>query len=335
MQSMTAVATLPLLLLLAACAREPTVSPPEPQSTTAYGRAYTAWFYAGEIDRLWDRLSPEMRQLFGTPAGLRSFRGEVQTDAGAERQVIEERVVPWLQSEIYNRTATFAKLGDPLWIQWTLGPTGVVLGLLVKPAPSPAASRFLDYRTQAELRLPFTGEWFVTWGGRSVLENYHAEAPDQRFAYDFLVVRDGRTHAGDPARNESYFCFGRPVLAPGEGVVVSAADGVDDNVPGRMNARQPLGNHVVLDHGRGEFSFLVHLQRGSVRVQPGERVAAGATLGSCGNSGHSSEPHLHYHLQNSAEFGRGEGLPAHFLGYRAAGAPVERGEPTRGQVISR
>jgi hypothetical protein len=331
---MTTVAVLPLLLLLGACAQKPPTAPPEPQTTMEYGRIYTGWFYAGETDRLWSRLSAEMRQVFGTPAGLRSFRAQVQTDAGAERKVLEERVIPWLQSEIYNRTATFANISDPLWIQWTLDPTGVVLGLLVKPAPSPAASQFLEYRTQAPLRLPFSNEWFVTWGGRSVLENYHAEATDQRFAYDFLVVRDGSTYTGDPTRNESYFCFGLPVLAPGTGVVVSAANRVADNVPGQLNAEQPLGNHVILDHGQGEFSFLVHLQRGSVSAQPGQRIQAGEVLGNCGNSGHSSEPHLHYHLQNTAEFQRGEGLPPQFLGYRAAGALVERGEPTRGQVVS-
>jgi murein DD-endopeptidase MepM/ murein hydrolase activator NlpD len=167
-----------------------------------------------------------------------------------------------------------------------------------------------------------------------VLENYHAEAADQRFAYDFLVVRDGRTHSGDPLRNDSYFCFGQPVLAPGSGTVVRAANRVADNVPGEMNAEQPLGNHVIIDHGPGEFSFLVHLQRGSVAVQPGQRVQSGEVVGRCGNSGHSSEPHLHYHLQNTAEFQRGEGLPAQFLDYQANGALVTRGEPTRGQVVS-
>jgi murein DD-endopeptidase MepM/ murein hydrolase activator NlpD len=327
-------AAVALLLLLAACAVSPPAAPPEPQSALETGRTYTSWFYSGELERLWSRLSPEMRQVFGTPADLRSFRGQVQADAGAERAVVEEQVIRSVGAEVYNRTAAFTTFAQPLWIQWTLDPGGVVLGLLVKPAPAPAASRFLEYRTRTALRLPFSGEWFVTWGERSVLENYHAETPDQRFAYDFLVVREGRTHAGDPARNESYFCWGLPVLAPGSGIVASAADTVADNVPGRMNARQPLGNQVILDHGDGEFSFLVHLQRGSVRVRQGQRVEAGEVLGSCGNSGHSTEPHLHYHLQTTAEFQAGEGLPAQFLGYRADGARVARGEPTRGQVVA-
>jgi murein DD-endopeptidase MepM/ murein hydrolase activator NlpD len=90
---------------------------------------------------------------------------------------------------------------------------------------------------------------------------------------------------------------------------------------------------VILDHGNGEFSLLAHLRRGSVAVRPGATVAAGQKLGECGNSGNTSEPHLHYHLQNTAVFGRAEGLPAQFMVYTADGRPVTRGEPVRGQTI--
>src|SRR5690606_3473284 len=131
---------------------------------------------------------------------------------------------------------------------------------LVEPGQEAAPSDFLDYTTRTPLRLPFSDTWFVYWGGRSVPENYHAASIDQRFAYDLLIVREGRTFAGDPATNESYFCFGTPVLAPADGLIVSVEDGVADNTPGEMNEQQVLGNHVVVDHGSGEFSFLAHLQ---------------------------------------------------------------------------
>ena len=64
------------------------------------------------------------------------------------------------------------------------------------------------------------------------------------------------------------------------------------------NLRTPAGNHVVLDLGSGEYALLAHLRRGSVRVRPGQRVRRGETLGRCGNSGNSSEPHLHFHVQD-------------------------------------
>lgn len=304
-----------------------------PGSTLDRGRQYTTLFYDGDADRLWEQFSPEMRQLFGSPAGVREFAAQVRRDLGTERGVLDEQTIAWLGRDLYHRSATFSGTSGPVWIDWTMDVQGTIEAFEVKPGVPEAPTRFLNYTTRTELRLPFTGDWFVGWGGRTTFENYHAATVDQRFAYDFLVVRDGRTFAGDGALNESYFCFGQPILAPAGGVVRAAADGIADNRPGVMNAREPLGNHVVLDHGNGEFSFLAHLQRGSVAVQPGREVRTGDLLGRCGNSGNSSEAHLHYHLQNTAVFGAGEGLPASFTGYFAYAQAVERGEPTRGQHI--
>jgi murein DD-endopeptidase MepM/ murein hydrolase activator NlpD len=70
-----------------------------------------------------------------------------------------------------------------------------------------------------------------------------------------------------------------------------------------------------------------------VAVKKGEAVKAGDLLGRCGNSGNSSEPHLHYHLQDSGEFGRGRGLLAPFRTYRADGKDMDKGEPVKGQTI--
>jgi murein DD-endopeptidase MepM/ murein hydrolase activator NlpD len=100
-----------------------------------------------------------------------------------------------------------------------------------------------------------------------------------------------------------------------------------------MHAKSPMGNFTLLDHGCGEFSFLAHFQQGSVVVRAGHSVHSGQLLGRCGNSGHSSEPHLHYHLQNNAIPFRGDGLPAFFVEYLANGKPVPRGEPQARQTV--
>jgi murein DD-endopeptidase MepM/ murein hydrolase activator NlpD len=250
-----------------------------------------------------------------------------------EQSVVDEKTETQEGLQVYRRIARFSKAPGRVVVQWTLGPDGSVQAFFIRPLPEEPTPQQLDYTTKTELHLPFSGAWFVVWGGRSVAQNYHFATVDQRFAYDLLVQRDGSTHAGAGQRNEDYYCFDQKIVAPAAGTVVAVENGIADNVPGVMNAQAPLGNHVILDHGNGEFSFLCHFHRGTVAVKKGDGVKAGDLLGRCGNSGHSSEPHLHYHLQDSGEFGAGHGLPAPFKSYRADGKPVDRGEPVKGQTI--
>ena len=81
---------------------------------------------------------------------------------------------------------------------------------------------------------------------------------------------------------------------------MEAVDGVRDNRPQvQVESQQaPAGNDVVLDLGNGGYSLLAHFQKGSVRARIGDRVQAGAILGLTGNSGNSSEPRLHLHVQD-------------------------------------
>jgi murein DD-endopeptidase MepM/ murein hydrolase activator NlpD len=299
-----------------------------------WGRTYTQWFYDGRSACLWSRFSADLRAALTSPTRLDELRNRLIDEAGPERQVVEEDVTPWLGSTIYTRTARFSRRRDTVRLQWTVTDAGLVRAFTVRPAVAPAPSRHLDYETRTPLRLPVEGDWFVYWGGRAVPDNYHAASDDQRFAADLLVVRDGATHRGDGADNQDYFCFGQPVVAPAAGRVVAAVDEVADNRPGTLNEQQPLGNHVVLDHGHGEYSFLAHLQEGSVSVAPGERVAAGDRVGRCGNSGRSSEPHLHHHLQTTPVPFDGAGLPAEFERYCANGEFVAEGELQRGQTVA-
>lgn len=314
------------------------VSAARAQPELAPGRELTESFYAGHTERIWERMEPAMRNAIGSAEALAAFRTRVQVDLGAETAVLDESSSPFGGGRVYRRLARFAGFPGVVLVEWTLTGEGRVAGFRVAPgqdAPQPPApSGHLEHRTRADLRLPFDGEFFVVWGGRTVAQNYHAAHPNQRFAYDLLVVRDGATHTGAGERNEEYHCFGRPILAPADGRVVVAVDGIADNVPGRMDASQVAGNHVVLDHGTDEFSVLAHLRSGSVKVRSGDRVTRGQPLGQCGNSGNSSEPHLHYQLQDGPEMGNSAGLPAQFADYLADGRAVARGEPVQGQTIA-
>src|SRR5207247_1850980 len=158
---------------------------------------------------------------------------------------------------------------------------------------------------------------------------------DQRFAYDLVAVRDSMDHSGSGRLNADYYAFGMPIVAPASGKVTEATDGIADNAPGQLNPKQPAGNHVMLDLGGGEYALLAHLKKGTVRVKKGLTVAAGDTLGLCGNSGNTSQPHLHFHLQNGPALFEADGLPAPFVEYVSNGKAIERGEPLKGERVRR
>ncbi len=162
----------------------------------------------------------------------------------------------------------------------------------------------------------------------------YAADPAQRFAYDFLVHEDGQSFSGDPQTLESYHCWGREILSPAAGEVIATVHDLPDLPIGETDPQNPAGNHVILALAENEFVFLAHMQQGSITVQQGDEVAQGDVLGLCGNSGNTSEPHLHLHLQTTPDLTAGEGLPAQFLDYLADGEPVDRGEPERGQIVS-
>lgn len=298
------------------------------------GRTYTAWFYAAETGRLWPLFSQELQAIVGSESGLRTLRDQLVTQAGQETAVLREwefRLPPLFE---YVRRASFSLSARNWEIHWVYDGEGRIGGFNVEPERTPAASRFLDYETKTPLSLPFSGDWLIFWGGRSVVENYHAEYSDQRFAYDVLALGEEGFFLGEGANNLDYPCFGQPILAPGDGTVVEAVDGVADNVPGITGSGHAGGNRIVLNHGNGEFSFLAHFQQGSVLVRAGQTVSAGEEIGRCGNSGNSTLPHLHYHLQNSPTWFAGEGLPILFRDYVADGELVESGEPRRGQIVT-
>lgn len=301
------------------------------------GRTLMRWVFEARADSLLPEMAPEFVQALGGPGALEGMGASLTAQLGREGKVVEEAVYREAGHVSYYRIAKFAKLGErTATVRWVWRDTdGKVVGATVNPTPVPALTDHADYVTKTPLMLPFEGEWYVAWGGSAPHQNYHVIAPDQRFAYDMLVMSDGATFSGDRTRNESYHCFGQPVFAPGAGRVVVSVDSVADNVPGQMNRTAPPGNHVVIDHGNGEYSLLAHFRRGSVQVHAGDAVTQGQRIAECGNSGNSSEAHLHYHMQTGAAFGDGVGLPAQFLDYVANGQRVERGVPVRGETIRR
>jgi len=148
----------------------------------------------------------------------------------------------------------------------------------------------------------------------------------QRFAIDWVQVdKSGKTFSGDAKKNENYICYGQKVHAVANGVVTEVKDGIPQNVPGADSRAVPItletvgGNHVILDLGNGVYAFYAHLQPGSIRVKVGDRVKVGQVLALLGNSGNSTEPHLHFHLSNRSSPLGSEGLPFAYPSYMLLG----------------
>ncbi|MDQ3331363.1 MAG: M23 family metallopeptidase [Planctomycetota bacterium] len=190
-----------------------------------------------------------------------------------------------------------------------------------------------DKISQVRFRVPFDEPVTIFWGGNTQDVNYHVVAPDQRWAYDIVVIDDeDRTARGDGKSLEDYYIYDRPVLAPAFGAVMLAINDEPDMPIGELGGgTDPGGNQIVLRVADGEYLFLCHLKPGSVRVKKGDVVVAGREIARVGNSGNTSEPHLHIDLQDDVDFG--EGLPLYFYGYTSDGKYVERGMPRGGFEI--
>lgn len=151
--------------------------------------------------------------------------------------------------------------------------------------------------------LPFTGFWLTFWGGDTLKQNHHHDTVSQKHAFDFIQTDEsGKFFRTTGATNEDYFSFGKDIISPSPGVVIEVVDGLRDNKPGQLNSFNFTGNYVMLKHGNSLFSILGHLRQNSITVKVGEKVSIGQKLGECGNSGYSTDPHLHFHIQDSDVF---------------------------------
>jgi len=156
-------------------------------------------------------------------------------------------------------------------------------------------------RNTTKMKLPFNEEWYVFWGGTIEAQNYHLAYENQQYAYDILMVKDGASFSGDSTKNESYFVFGKEIIAPCDATVVKVITGVKDNIPGELNPEQLTGNTVVLKTSNKEYILFAHLKENSIAVREGQFIRQGGLLGQCGNSGNTTEPHLHLSLQNTVD----------------------------------
>lgn len=187
-----------------------------------------------------------------------------------------------------------------------------------------------------DVEYPFDGQWLTQNSPANRVPSHGTTLFATSYAIDFVPVgADGRTapitfgSLMRPEPPEKFPGFGRPILAPIEGIIVATHDIEPDHPAYRglpsisyaltQHRRAAAGwaalagNHVLIERGAVVIA-LCHLQQGSVEVRPGQRVQVGDKVGRCGNSGNSTEPHTHVQAIDSRDIERAKAVRVTFRG---------------------
>jgi murein DD-endopeptidase MepM/ murein hydrolase activator NlpD len=205
-------------------------------------------------------------------------------------------------------------------------------------------------------RFPLRGVSYVGWGAS--LHNAHRWVLPEAYGLDIARLGEsGLTYRGGGMRFTDYYAYGTEIYAAAAGKVIESANDVPedqallqrpnesiDAYTARVQENQAklmksehgvTGNYVIIDHGNREYSLYAHMQPGSVRVRPGDSVAAGELLGRLGSSGNSTEPHLHFHVCNGPSALDCNGMPVRFGDIKVLWAETERALQSGDIVIAK
>lgn len=279
-----------------------------------------------KIDSIYIMFSPEMQAALPKDKA-QEFLGALKVQAGAIKAMeFKKYEGPYASYKTSFDKGTFA-------VHIALNDMHKINGFFVKPYEDESLVK--PSRSLTPLELPFKDEWTVVWGGDTKDLNYHVEDPAQKNAFDLVITNNlGKSYKSTGRTNEDYYAFGKPLYAPCDAEVVAVIEGVADNKPGEMNKLDITGNTVVLKTAKDEYLFFAHFKQSSIKVKKGMQVKAGTLLGLCGNSGHSSEPHLHFHLQNTNDLFSGTGIKAFFKELRVNGTTKKDYSPIQKDKIS-
>lgn len=236
------------------------------------------------------------------------------------------------------------------FVVWGTVAAAFVALALIRPHPAE--------REPIEVACPLRGTWTVVHSPADAVPSHGVRGYAQSYAIDIIRPRPPGTAPTYPVlggfeRPEGFASFGEPMRAAAAGTVVRVLDARRDHLSrtswlafaymfvidglrdfGGIGA--VIGNHVVIDHGEGVFSLYAHMRRRSATVRKGDRVAAGDVIGEVGNSGNTSEPHLHFQLMDRAHPLSAGGLPFRFVGIgqpEGATDPSWSRKPAQAEIV--
>ena len=170
------------------------------------------------------------------------------------------------------------------------------------------------------MSLPFYGKWKVINGGIDKLNSHSRNIISQRYAYDFILSGEESKKLNTQKHNvNDYLTFNEDVYSPNDGIIIKVKNSIRDNKHAGSGwidiwTTDIRGNFVIIKHDKNVYSLIAHLKRGSCCVKKGDIVKRGQIIGKCGNSGHSTQPHIHFQLQDKVNWYFSKGLPIIFSG---------------------
>ncbi|WP_329020942.1 M23 family metallopeptidase [Streptomyces sp. NBC_00690] len=254
---------------------------------------------------------------------------------------------------------------DPFHWAWVFPPAALAIAVMTVLNRTAGAAHSAARPDAVEVAAPVTGRWLALNSPADKVPSHGTHAYGQTYAIDIVAEGpDPAIKAADPAiearpttrpeftwfwpllrRNSAFPAFGAPLLAVADATVVAVRDRQRDHHsrtslpmlvylmlieaffrdvfgPSRI-----IGNRVVLDLGDGTYALYAHVQRGSISVREGERVHAGQEIARCGNSGNSTEPHVHFQLMDDPDPDIARGVP---FRWRGIGIPANNESFTAG-----
>ncbi|MCY0902881.1 MAG: M23 family metallopeptidase [Firmicutes bacterium] len=205
-------------------------------------------------------------------------------------------IIPWAVLTVHARTFWTVTLITALLFShhWPMATLYVAALLSVRIA-------CLRSRQASSLSVPspLKHTAYVLQGGPSRWLNHHWTTTSQQFAVDLIVIDTlGRRAIGlYPAEPEAYFCFGADVVSPIDGTITLVDARHADQPIGSADEAHPAGNLLIIEDETGRRLVLAHLMQDSIIRRTGDKVKRGDLLAKVGNSGRSSEPHLHLHAE--------------------------------------
>ena len=250
-------------------------------------------------------------------------------------------LVPATVSHRISATFGTKQVGEPLFTKYF--PTQITQtgGVVTTSTDSPAI-----------IGPPLTGtDWFALNACCNLSSHRGAMLPfggringAERYAIDYsridtsanpivnLAMKRIMTFRGDPSKNESYLAWDQPIIAVADGTVVKVVSDSPDIAPGNfpegVAIGESTGNRIIEDIGGGVFALYAHLKQGSPTVKVGDTVTRGQVIGRLGNSGNTSEPHLHFQLERGIAPLASDNVPFEFTAFDYLGTLTRTGIST-------